>query len=112
MGVGSVSKQETIPQMFKVSETTTITFHILDDAIKSLHRPIRESASVGAVSTHSFDYNERVDDASGDNIMTKIWGRENSVRLRVGVIAITQKAFVLRRAHKYWIFNENTKKTG
>ena len=51
-----------------------------------------------------------VDDASGDNIMTKIWGRGNSVRLRVGVIAITQKAFVLRRAHKYWIFNENTKK--
>ena len=48
--------------MFKVSETTTITFHILDDAIKSLHRPIRESASVGAVSTHSFDHNERVDD--------------------------------------------------
>ena len=61
MGVGSVSKQETIPQMFKVSETTTITFHILDDAIKSLHRPIRESASVGAVSTHPFDHNERVD---------------------------------------------------
>ena len=59
MGVGSVSKQETIPQMFKVYETTTITFHILDDAIKSLHRPIRESASVGAVSTHSFDHNER-----------------------------------------------------
>ena len=48
--------------MLKVSETTTITFHILDDAVKSLHRAIRESASVGAVSTHPFDHNERVDD--------------------------------------------------
>ena len=48
--------------MLKVSEATSITFHILDDAVKGLHRPIREPASVGAVSTHPFDHNERVDD--------------------------------------------------
>ena len=48
--------------MLKVSETTTITLHILEDAVKGPHRPIRESASVGAISTHPFDHNERIDD--------------------------------------------------
>ena len=53
--------------MLKVSEATTITFHILDDAVKGLHRTIRESASVGAVSTHPFDDYERINSKLKEN---------------------------------------------
>ncbi len=62
MGILTLRKQESVPQMFKITVTVTVSFNVLCDVVHRFHRAIGKSADVDAIGTHPFHHDEGVND--------------------------------------------------